>query len=379
MPKARFGWGAAASLCRSIAARDQVVRPRDFVARKVQPAWLYFLAPHELKQVGPGLFIWHEFGDVDPLVLLARKYPGVTLGLTTALWAHGLIERPPHDWWVIGARDRRPTLPCERARFVRSSWPREDRGPVEVLYEKCFIESHSVVRAVLDCVRFRTLLGEQAVDAALRAVLASNHPEFAMLDIRAAELHVYRPFRTARRRVLSAGPPPTPVSGVGAPGHVEQPPHLDPAVAPGHVEQPPHLDPAVAPAHVEQPLHLDPAVALGHVEQPPHLDPVAAPLTWSTAEPLESSRSDRSAGDADADRTCSSGSLAPQREPPPASAGGDEVHAQGREHDPMKTSPPRSAHVWRSLLPPMSSASGLARAFGWLLWWLTAVAFTDCP
>lgn len=194
----KLGWHGALGFVGEEIHRRHIVRPRDLIQRGVPHSWLYDFASMEIKKIGPGLFTLRS-ANPDPLLILARKYPGLTLGVTSALWAHDLIERPAQDWWIMGNNARRPRLPCERARFLRSSWPREDTDPVELFYARAMVVTQSPVRALLDCLRFRKKLGEEQVDAAFRAALHKNVVNTAVLEMRAAELHIYHPLKAKLR------------------------------------------------------------------------------------------------------------------------------------------------------------------------------------
>src|SRR5437870_13721727 len=106
MARAKLGIWGAEGLVHQWASWMRVVRPRDLAQADVPHAWLYVVGGLRMRRVGPGLYVRHG-DDVDPLVLLARKYPRLTLGLTSALWAHGLVaQRPAVDWFVMGHKVR---------------------------------------------------------------------------------------------------------------------------------------------------------------------------------------------------------------------------------------------------------------------------------
>jgi hypothetical protein len=166
MASAKLGIWGAEGIVWQWARSMRVVRPRDLAEADIPHTWLYVVGGLKMQRVGPGLYVRHG-DEVDPLILMARKYPGLTLGLTSALWAHGLVtERPANDWFVMGHKDRRPTLPVPAARFVRSSWAKEDREEVALLETR--IQVHSPVRALLECVRFERVLGRESVAKLVR-------------------------------------------------------------------------------------------------------------------------------------------------------------------------------------------------------------------
>lgn len=187
-----MSWYDAAGYAYEIIRDRQIVRPRDFEAAGVASSWLYHLKWLELAQVGPGLFC-HPLAKPDEALLLARKYPRLALGALSALWIHDCILRPECDWWIIGIRDRVPTLPSLRARFIRSSWATEDVEAGD-FGSGIKVRAQSVTRAVLECIRHRRKIGAEAVDAALKKVFDRPFDRDA-LEERARQLHVLAPLR----------------------------------------------------------------------------------------------------------------------------------------------------------------------------------------
>lgn len=205
MPYARLGYWGAHGIAGDLTSAKRVIRPRDFTELKVPHTWIYFLARRgyfqKLEKVGPGLYV-HKGVPVDPLIVLARKYPRVTLGLTSALWLHGLAERPEQEWWVMGIKDRIPTVKLSSSRFVRSSWPQDDRVEVEVDQTKLFV--HSVDRALLDCVKFQKQLGEATIAGHVHRALEAKATTVEALRTRSKGLHVHQPLRRLLRRLAAA-------------------------------------------------------------------------------------------------------------------------------------------------------------------------------
>jgi hypothetical protein len=205
MPKAKVGIGTADRVLNLIAAQKRVIRPRDFLDYQVPHTWLHLFDYYlELRKLGRGLYVLEsDRAPVDYAVLMARKYRGLTLGLTSALWLQGVLPDPPtNDWWVLARRDRLPSMRLPSMRFVRSSWPREDRELR--LLDGTPIHCQSVARALLDCVRFRRRLGEGVAEAALSRALESGAVDVEALMRRAEELRVRAPLRHMLRRLTSA-------------------------------------------------------------------------------------------------------------------------------------------------------------------------------
>lgn len=204
MPRAKVGWYHAWTVAERIAERNGVIRARDFAAYEVPHQWLQVLSGLELQQIGPGLYVPHG-ARVDGRVVLAKKYPNLTLGLTSALWVRGVLsERPEYQWWVLGSRDRLPSLRKPHMRFARSSWPQEDREELEL--DGTTIPCQSVVRALLDCVRFRGRLGPGVAARALQRALETEAVSAEALRHRAEELHVHAPLRRLLRQLAVREP-----------------------------------------------------------------------------------------------------------------------------------------------------------------------------
>jgi hypothetical protein len=203
MPKANLGWGGASSTINRIVYCRRVIRTRDLVEWGVPPSWLWVLQ-FEYERMGRGLYVVR--GDcVDPLIVVARKYPRLTVGLMTALWLHGVLtERPENDWWIMGLKDRMPLFAGANARFLRSSWPHEDR--VELDFDRTTLLVHSRERALLDCVKFRRQIGEDSVRRALRVALETGAVVLGALESRAEGLQVVAPLRELMRRLRAERP-----------------------------------------------------------------------------------------------------------------------------------------------------------------------------
>ena len=155
----------------AIAQAVGVLRTRDLAHHGVSPSWLKVLFL-EYRRVGPGVFV--SSGEkTDRLLHLARKYPGLTLGLTSALWLTKVLPvRPPEDCWVLGARDGLPTWAPPGVRYLRSRRARDDR--VALLVGPVRVPVHLPLHAALDCIRYRRVIGEEQMLAAVRATLESG-------------------------------------------------------------------------------------------------------------------------------------------------------------------------------------------------------------
>lgn len=167
--------GKAMRIVRELCDEHRVLRSKDLATRKLSAGWLT-LFPRagfwQLDRKGPGLYVRHE-QKTDRILLVARKYPSLTLGLTSALWlAKVLPARPSEDFWVLGPRDWMPGWAPPGTRYVRSRRARDHR--IRLLVEKVPVPVHLPLHALLDCIRFRSVLGEPQLLAAIEGALASG-------------------------------------------------------------------------------------------------------------------------------------------------------------------------------------------------------------
>ncbi len=201
MSGVKVGIGVACSTIDRIVDTCRVIRPSYLPKVGIPHTWIYWA---RLQRVSRGLYV--RTGDqVSSRLLLANKYHRLTLGLRSALAAHGIAPWPlGGDWWVIGQKGHVPADAPPGDRFFRSSWPREDRALVDL--DGTQVMAQSPIRALIDCVRFRRRLDEGLAEGLLAFTLMQRAVDVAALLKRAKELHALTPVRELLQRIEAYAP-----------------------------------------------------------------------------------------------------------------------------------------------------------------------------
>jgi hypothetical protein len=181
-------WEAGA-LITALLHEKGAVRARDLRAREFSANWLV-LCTWECTKIAPGVY-GKPRTMMDSIAVQATKYPRLVLGMTTALWMHGIIERPVNDRWLIGARDRVPGWFSPNARFHRSRWAHA--GVDDRTFQRVPVRVQSPLWAALSCVRFRRAIGISTAREAVGRTIASGHVTRAELFDAARECHLAGP------------------------------------------------------------------------------------------------------------------------------------------------------------------------------------------
>ncbi len=136
---------------------------REAGLRDHELAWL--ARERDVCAANAGLYIV-EGRLTDSLPRFARRHGMLTVGLTTALWLHRLLDaRPPVDHWMIDHAKWRPIWLPPKTQVHLSRNALDDTVMMQLDGITVRVAGH--VRAVLDCIRFRAVLGE---DVAVHAV-----------------------------------------------------------------------------------------------------------------------------------------------------------------------------------------------------------------
>jgi hypothetical protein len=165
------------------------IRPRDMRAHEFSPNWLV-LCRLEVTKVAPGVY-GKPRRLMDSIAIQATKYPRLVLSMTTALWLHGILERPVNDRWLIGPRARVPGWYGPNARFHRSRWV--DAGVGEMAVQSAPVRVHSPLWAALNCVRFRRAIGLTVARDAVERTIASGRVLRGELFEAARQCHLAGP------------------------------------------------------------------------------------------------------------------------------------------------------------------------------------------
>lgn len=141
--------------------------------------------------VDPAFYIFQ--GKVlDRLARLGRRHKKMTVGLTTALWLSNVIGlRPPVDHWLIPHARWRPIWTPPHTQVHLSRHARDET----FIHTRCDIALRvsQPQRALLDCIRFRDVLGRNVVATALKAALEQGHVELNLLMERARLERLQKP------------------------------------------------------------------------------------------------------------------------------------------------------------------------------------------
>lgn len=177
---------------RTLGRPTQSITSSELRAAGLKEVWVKWLAREEFVCASnPALYIF-KGRITDPMARLSRWHPAMTVGLTTALWlASVLPERPSIDHWMIDEAKRRPIWLPPGVVVHRSRHASKDT--FHTLMSGISVPAHLPLRAVLDCVRFREVLGQAAVLGAIKAVLASGAVHLPALLAAAKATKVCKP------------------------------------------------------------------------------------------------------------------------------------------------------------------------------------------
>ena len=113
-----------------------------------------------------------ELTEHHTLAAVCARVPGAIVCLLTALNVHGLGTQLPRDVWIaIPHKARTPRLPELPVRVVRFSGASLRYGVGDAAFEGVPARITSPARTVVDCFRFRRLVGKDVALEALRDAL----------------------------------------------------------------------------------------------------------------------------------------------------------------------------------------------------------------
>ena len=127
-----------------------------------------------VERLGRGLY---RLAEADPtehytLAAVCARVPGAIVCLLSALSVHGLgTQLPWQEWIAIPHKARTPRLPELPVRVVRFSGASLRYGIEDTAFEGVPARITSPARTVVDCFRFRRLVGKDVALEALRDAL----------------------------------------------------------------------------------------------------------------------------------------------------------------------------------------------------------------
>lgn len=117
----------------------------------------------------------YELADAEPsaehsLAEIALRAPKAVVCLISALQFHGLtLQTPSHVWIAIGSKDRKPTIEFPPIRVVRFGSSALALGVETHSIDSVPVRIFNPAKSIVDCFRFRRLVGLDTALEALRA------------------------------------------------------------------------------------------------------------------------------------------------------------------------------------------------------------------
>jgi predicted transcriptional regulator of viral defense system len=172
-------------------------RARDLPAIGLAPADLEALIERgEVERVTRGLYRFEcaALSEHHSLAAVSARVPQAIICLLSALSVHGIGTQLPAEVWIaIPHKARAPIIPEFPLRVVRFSGPSLRYGVESMEFEGIPARVTSVARTVVDCFRFRRLVG---LDAAQEAIAE------ALRDRRASPDEIWRAAEMCRAKSL---------------------------------------------------------------------------------------------------------------------------------------------------------------------------------
>jgi predicted transcriptional regulator of viral defense system len=160
-----------------------IVRAGDLAALAVPRVYLRRLVEKgAIDRVGRGLY---AAADANPtanrtLAHVAKRLPGGTICLLSALRFHGLTTQLPSQIWIaIDVKARAPREVLLPLRVVRFSGLALTEGVEEHTVELVPVRVYSVAKTVADCFKYRNKIG---LDVALEALRESQRTRKCTMD-----------------------------------------------------------------------------------------------------------------------------------------------------------------------------------------------------
>ena len=166
--------GPSAFGLRSLGAKA-FFRPREAAEMGVDSRTLRRLVDDgSIERVARGLYRVAEAEPTEHYTLAAvcARVPGAIVCLLSALSVHGLgTQLPWQEWIAIPHKARTPRLPELPVRVVRFSGASLHYGVANAVFEGVPARITTPARTVVDCFRFRRLVGKDVALEALRDAL----------------------------------------------------------------------------------------------------------------------------------------------------------------------------------------------------------------
>jgi len=160
---------------RRLSADMGAFRLADARSRDIHPETVYrLLRRGELERVGRGLYRAAEamITEHHGLVLATGVVPRGVVCLLSALSFHGLTTQLPFEVWLaVDRRAAAPRVPAVQVRIMRFSGAALTVGIDVHELEGTQVRIYSAAKTVIDCFRYRNLVGVDVAIEALRDCL----------------------------------------------------------------------------------------------------------------------------------------------------------------------------------------------------------------
>jgi predicted transcriptional regulator of viral defense system len=161
-----------------LSAQTGAFRLADATAVGVHPESVYRLVRRGfLERVGRGLYraVNAEVTEHHGLVLAAKVVPAGVVCLLSALSFHELTTQLPFEVWIaVDRRAAAPRNPAVLIRIARFSGPARTLGVETHEFEGVEVRVYSAPKTVVDCFRYRHLVGFDVAIEALQDCLSQR-------------------------------------------------------------------------------------------------------------------------------------------------------------------------------------------------------------
>ena len=155
-----------------LAQKLRLIRPRDFDAHDLPRAYLFRLSQEGiLQRLGRGLYQYADapLDSNQSLAEASKLVPHGVICLLSALRFHDLTTQMPHQvWMTIASKARAPKIASPQMHIVRASGKSLTEGIESHIIEGVDVRIYSAAKTVVDCFKYRRLVGMEAAIEALR-------------------------------------------------------------------------------------------------------------------------------------------------------------------------------------------------------------------
>lgn len=167
------------AIAAALIQRTGTARSRDLVRTGVARAQLSRLVEAgDLLRLSRGVYTLPDLAPAEGregLLVIAERVAMPRLCLLSALGLHGLTTQAPFEVWLaIGNKDRVPRIDWPPLRMVRMSEKTLEAGlePLQLVHGTLRVTG--VAKTVVDCFKYRNLVGLDVAIEALREALAAG-------------------------------------------------------------------------------------------------------------------------------------------------------------------------------------------------------------